>query len=220
MRIDIASVCIAAATRLLRARNADWARAMRAEFEHVDRSERGRWAFGCLLAAIQQRLVTMQNGTLRISRPVLLLELLVCFLPLTLGWADVVFGNFGVLRLDSDLLHKHFLSTPLNTSILGMMIGAAIIGMIGPIGLFLTLRAVATGIGLGSRPLGVTMIAAIASFAVASAILRVVTGPGADADAASFILLMIALPAAGIAHLMYLATPASARIPASTPGSA
>jgi hypothetical protein len=208
MKSDFASVCIRVATRLLRARHADWARAMRAELDHVDRSERASWAFGCLIAAIQQRLVSMQNGTLRISRSVLLLELLACFLPITLGWLDVVFGTYGIRHLDSNVIQQHFLDTPLNTSILGMMIGAGIIGLIGPIGLFLALRAVTTGTGLRNRSFGIAMIAAVSAFAMASVILRIVAGPGAYAADASFIVLMIALPAAGIAHLMYLATPA------------
>jgi hypothetical protein len=208
MKYDFASVCLRLATWLLEQQHRDWARALRAELEYVAETERTRWAFGCLTAAIHQRFVSMQTGSLRISRSVLFLEMILCFLPLTLGWLDAVFGGFGVVHLNSGIVEKYFLDTPLNTSILGMMIGAAVIGCVGPIGLFLTLRAVTTGAGLQNRSLGIVMIAAVAAYAAASLILRLVAGPGAYAADASFILLMIVLPAVGIAHLMYLATPA------------
>jgi hypothetical protein len=207
MKNDFSSACLRLAAWLLGNQHQDWARAMRAEFEHVDKTDRAGWAFGCLIAAIHQRFVSMQTGTLRISRSVLLLEMLLCFLPLTLGWLDVVFGSSGVVHLNSGIIERHFLDTPLNTSVLGMMIGAAVIGCVGPVGLFLTLRAVSTGTGLRNRSLGISMIAGVAAYAAASVILRLIGGPGAYAADASFILLVIVLPAIGIAHLMYLATP-------------
>lgn len=208
MNIDLASIYMRFAISLLRNQHEDWARAMSAELEHVDKSDRVSWAFGCLLAAIKQRIVSMQSGTLRISRSVLFLELIVCFLPLTLGWFDVVFGGSGLWQLNSNIIEKYFLDTPLNTGILGMMIGAAIIGLIGPIGVLLTFRAVTTGAGLTNRTLGIGMIAGVSAYAVASVMLRLIAGPGGFAATPSFVLLMMVLPAAGIAHLMYLATPA------------
>jgi hypothetical protein len=203
MKNDLASVCLRIAARLLGKQHEVWARAMRAELDYVAETQRSAWAFGCLIAAIHQRFVSMQTGTLRISRSVLLIEMVLCFLPLTLGWLDVVFGGFGVLQLNSSIIETH-----LSTSILGMMLGAAVVGCVGPIGLFLTLRAVTTGDGLRNRNLGLAMIAGIAAYAIASVILRLVAGPGAYAADASFILLIIVLPTIGIAHLMYLATPA------------
>jgi len=154
----------------------------------------------------------MNNNTLRISRWVLSLELVVCFFPITVGWFDAVFGDSGVTRLSSSVIGKYFLDTPLNTSILGMMIGGAVVGLVGPIGLFLTLRAVTTGRGLRSRTIGIAMIAGVVSYAIASVMLRLVGGPGAYAATIDFIVLMIMLPAVGIAHLMYLATPVGPKV--------
>lgn len=208
MKNPLASVCLRLAAWLLGRQHEDWARAMRAELDHVAETERAGWALGCLIAAIHQRFVSMQTGTLRISRSVLLLEMILCFLPLTLGWLDAVFGTFGVWHLNTSIIEKHFLTTPLNTGILGMMIGASVIGCIGPIGLFLTLRAVTTGTGLRSRGLGIVMIAGVAAYAAASLILQLVAGPGASAADASFVLLIVLLPIIGITHLMHLATPA------------
>jgi hypothetical protein len=64
---------------------------MRRELDFVesDRIALG-WAFGCVLASIQQRVLAMLNSNGVISRPVLILEWLMCFVPLTLLWAAAV----------------------------------------------------------------------------------------------------------------------------------
>lgn len=214
----LASIYIRLAARLMHEqRNGDWARAMRSELEHISEGEQIDWALGCLIAAIKRRLTPMQNGTLRVSRWVLLFELLVCFLPITIGWFDIVLGPSGVSRWDSRLIEQHFLGTALGTSILAMMIGGAIIWLAGPIGLCLGLRAVATGTGLRSRRLGISMIAGILAYAVASLILRLFGGPGAYAATVDFLILIVVLPIAAIAHLMYLATPADQESDSSAP---
>jgi hypothetical protein len=164
----------------------------------------------CLI--VVQRFTSMNSNTFRISRWVLSLELVVCFLPITAGWFDAVFGDSGVTRLSSSVIGKYFLDAQLNRSILGMMIGGAVVGLVGPIGLFLTLRAATTGRGLRSRTMGIVMIVGVVSYAMASVVLRLVGGPGAYAATVDFIVLMIMLPAAGTAHLMYLATPAGAEL--------
>lgn len=189
---------------LLRNEQAEWARAMRTELHHVDASERTSWAFGCLLAALKLRIAGMENGTLRVSPWVLLLELGLCFLPLTLGWFDTVFGGSGVWRLNATIVDRYFLDTPANTSIFGMMIGGAIVGLIGPIGVVLGLRAAIKGVGLRHRALGYGMIGALAAYIAASVSLRLVAGPGAYAASVEFIVLMFLLPATGLLHLLHL----------------
>jgi hypothetical protein len=61
-----------------------WARSMLAELGHIksDGAALG-WALGCLRHAYSARISHMRFGTLSPSRPVLALEMLVCFLPLT-----------------------------------------------------------------------------------------------------------------------------------------
>lgn len=204
---DLALLCMRLAGWLMGRQAGEWSQAMRAELQHVQESERLSWAFGCLVAAIKRRFESMRTGTLRISRGILLLELLACFLPLTLGWWDAVFGRWGIARLDHAVIQDPFIQTPLGTGILAMMIGAAVIGLVGPIGLLLAARALATGTGLRNRRFGTALIAGVACYAVASIALRVSDGPGAYAATFSFILLLNVLPAVGIAHLIYLGQP-------------
>lgn len=200
---DLASICVRLAARLMGRQASEWSQAMRAELDHVHANDRLGWAFGCLLAAIKQRFRSMRIGTLQVSRGILLLELVGCFLPMTIGWWDTVFGRYGLSQMNLTVVRE------LGISILAMMIGAAVIGLVGPIGLFLTSRAVTTGTGLRNRRLGLVMIAGVACFAIASIALRVLNGPGAYAANLSFILLVTVLPALGIAHLIYLAHPRS-----------
>ena len=202
-----------AASWLMKNDHAEWARAMRVELEHVDRSERSRWAFGCLLAAIQLRIRPMENGTLRGARWILLLELSLCFLPMTLVWLDITFGGFGVWRLNATVMEQHFLDTPLGASILGMMIAGALVGLIGPIGFVLGVRAVTTGAGLRNRAAGYCIMAVLSAYAAASVSLRLVAGPGAYAANLEFIVLMFLLPMTGVLHLLYLGKQARAAGP-------
>lgn len=198
------SLCMRLTSALLGEDGNDWLRAMHAELAHVPADERLMWSLGCVMAALKRRFQTMRTGNLQISRGLLFLELLVCFAPITLGWWDAVFGPSGVLGLNQSIVQEHFSATPLSRVILGMMIGAAVIGLIGPIGLLLASRAVVTGAGLRSRTLGIAMIAGIALYIAASILLRMLFGPGAYAATLSFIVLIGALPALGTAHLMYL----------------
>lgn len=198
------SLCLRLAAALFGNDGSEWLQAMRAELDHVPRNERHMWSLGCVITALKRRLHTMRSGDLRISRGVLLLELLVCFAPITLAWWDAMFGSFGVLALNQNIVQEQFLATPLGRVLLSMMVGAAIIGLVGPIGLLLASRKAVTGVGLQSRALGITMIAGVSLFVAASLLLRLFSGPGAYAATPSFILLIGILPALGIAHLMYL----------------
>jgi hypothetical protein len=79
------------ASRILPASRRDWARDMRAELAYVESDIAAlRWAFGCLLAGIHQRVSAMLKFSASISRPVLVLEWLMCFAPLTLLWCVAV----------------------------------------------------------------------------------------------------------------------------------
>ncbi|WP_129777577.1 hypothetical protein [Peristeroidobacter soli] len=201
---DLISLCLRLTSALMGKDGSEWSRAMYVELNHVPHDDRLSWALGCVIAGMKWRIETMRSGNLRVSRGVLFLELLLCFLPITLGWWDAVFGASGVLGLNQSTLQDYFLATPLGRAILGMMIGGAVIGLSGPIGLFLTSRAVITGAGLRSRPLGIAMIAGVTLFILASILLRLIAAPGAYAANFSFVVLIGLLPVLGTAHLMYL----------------
>jgi hypothetical protein len=124
MRRKIAVALLHLASRILPAARRNWARDMRGELDFVesDRAALG-WAFGCVLASIQQRMLAMLNSNSGISRPVLILEWLMCFVPLTLLWAAAV-----------TLIVSH------GQGSLDFLVAAAF-GALGPIALIVTIAA-------------------------------------------------------------------------------
>jgi hypothetical protein len=124
------------ATRLLPITRADWAKAMNSELDRVeDDRDALVWAFGCLVAGFKERVNVMFVGNLRISRWVLTAEMLLCFVPLTMGWLDAIGGDSGIVRLNMDIVQKYFLDVRGGTLVLVTMMAGAILGVLGPIGL-------------------------------------------------------------------------------------
>lgn len=79
------------ASHVLPSSHREWAHDMRAELDHVTSDAAAlRWAIGCVTASIHQRVNAMMKLNGQISRPVLLLEWLMCFGPLTLLWFAAV----------------------------------------------------------------------------------------------------------------------------------
>jgi hypothetical protein len=205
----LASLCMQFAAWLMRHERGDWARAMCAEFQCVSTLDRPAWAFGCLVAAIKQRLVPMDTGNLRISRWVMLVETLGCFGYLTLGWYAITFGSFGLLRFDSETIEKVFFGYPGGPYLFWVMVVSTATGLVGPIGLFLGLRYVWQGRALANRILGWSMIGVTLGVNVIGTIAGYLVGPKDFQVMPGLTLLMALLPVAGILHLMYLARPAA-----------
>lgn len=183
-----------------------WARAMAAELHHVDGDYAAfMWSVGCLISSITMRAHSMIVGNLRISRWVLAPELALCFVPLTFGWLDVVFGASGVVRLDMNVVDRYFLAEPGGLTAL-LTIGAqAALGVLGPIGLAFALRLVVLNRPLRNRALGAVLLTAAALIAAVFIANQAILGSIATAwDVAGTLILFSLLPAAGIFHLLYL----------------
>ena len=202
----LAAICMRIATSLLNAEHSEWACAMRAELAHVPENERVTWAIGCLAAAIQQRVTSMRRGTLQVAPWVLMIELVFCFLPITIGWFDSVFGSSGVVHLNLAIAREFFLGTSLGTMVLAMMIAGAIVGLVGPVGLLWTLGTLTKRVSVPRR-LGIAMIGSLLTYGSGALALHFFAGPGAYAANLEFVVLIILLPIAGVAHLMYLTRP-------------
>ena len=155
----------------------------------------------------------MQTGTFRINRWVMLVETLACFGMLCLAWWLWTFGPSGVVKLNAEIIEKYFMSTPGGGYVLGLMIGFAVSGLVGPIGLFLGLRYVCFGRALDNRKLGYALVASPVLQYLASAIGTIWMGTGDFATGIQVFVLFTILPIAGLLHLMYLATPMSALPP-------
>ena len=87
LSIRIAQHLLDLAKRILPAQQRDWADAMRNELAYISSDATAvRWAVGCIFASMNERLNYMNKSRHSISRPVLMLEWLMCFGPLTLLW--------------------------------------------------------------------------------------------------------------------------------------
>jgi hypothetical protein len=167
---------------------------MRNEVHHISGNRAAlKWALGCVFASYTERMRTMIASNPRISRWVLVLEMLFCFTPLT--WLCLAtFANLG--RMDG------------KTGIFALTVAAA-----GPIGLIVAFKVVVL-----NRPsltkfamAALCLLAAWTGFAYSLQIL-------AEAEPAQlwreFVLIAL-LPALGVAHLLFLATRPTNKLAAS-----
>jgi hypothetical protein len=196
------------ARRIMPPHRRPWAEAMHAESSYLPPGAALRWSLGCLFAACKERFVPLNTGDFRISRWVMLIETLGCFGFLTLGWFEITFGASGVVRHTADIVATYYVAYPGGSFIFTMLLLGSIVGIAGPIGLFLGLRYVIAGRALGSRALGYALIAGLVAYALAGALGYFVGPPDFRGDA-GFTLLFVLLPVACIAHLMVLARPAA-----------
>jgi hypothetical protein len=206
----IAAALMRGAAGLMPAARIGWMRAMRSEFDHIESDRQAfLWAAGCLLTGLKERMNTMIRGDLKISRWLLAPEMLLCFAPLTLLWLDGIDGRFGLLRLNSALLHKYFIDLPGGTAFLIARIAGIALATIGPIALILVFRTILLRGPIKNAGLRVALIAAPILYGLMSVMLRAIESGAAAfdptaADAFDFwsgIFLLSILPALGAAHL-------------------
>jgi hypothetical protein len=158
---------------------------MRNEIHHISSDHAAlKWALGCLFASYKDRMRTMIASNPRISRWVLVLEMLFCFTPLTL-LCLATFANLG--RMEG------------KTGMLALTVAAA-----GPIGLIAAFKVVVLNRPSLSK-FAVVALCILAAWTGVAYSLQLL----AEAEPAShwrdFVLIAL-LPAVGIAHLLYLAT--------------
>jgi len=209
-----ADILLRLANRMVPPERGEWSRAMRAESAYLPESVRVRWALGCLVAAIKLRFTPMPTETPRISRWVMFIEAVGAFVPLAVGWWEVTFGGSGVVRLTSKNIH-YYVDYPGGTYLLTMQILAAVVALVGPIGLFLGLRYVFFGRGLANRVFGWVLVGGMWTYAFFGTIAGYLFGPDEWKFLWDQMLAFNLLPAAVVLHLMYLGKPA-----APTPGDA
>jgi hypothetical protein len=219
--MNLAAFLLSLARRLMPPGREDWFDAMHAESRYLDGAERVRWAFGCFTTAIKQRFAPMDTGSFRVSRWVMLVETLGAFGPLTHAWWAITFDQPGLLRMSPATIEKMFLHYPGDPGgpyVLAMLIVGAVVGLFGPIGLFLGLRFVITGAGLRNRALALTLMGVPIIALVLGTIAGFVVGP-ADFGLGTFghwfgIVMLAAMPVAVIWHLAILGRRAESLPPA------
>ena len=149
MKRQIAVALLRLASTILPAGRREWARDMRGELDFVESDHAAlSWAFGCVLASLQQRVLAMLNSNGGISRPVLILEWLMCFAPLTLLWAAAV----------TIIVSRAYVS-------LEFFVAAAF-GTLGPIALIISLTATASKRNVDARRTARLLVAGFAVMAL------------------------------------------------------
>jgi hypothetical protein len=148
----LAHALLRRAQKLLPTSRLEWAKAMQTELDHLENDgDALTWAMGCVVAGLMERISTMLAANLKISRWILLPEMLLCFVPLTLDWLDVIAGSSGIIQLNGHIIQKYFLHAPGGTFALVTMIAGAVLGTLGPLGLTAAFRLIVSGRRPGSR---------------------------------------------------------------------
>lgn len=193
MRRRIAVVLLHVASGILPASRREWLRDMRRELDYAESDALAlEWAIGCLSVSLQERVRAMWNSTGRISRPVLVLEWLMCFGPLTLLWA---------VALSIIVRHGAAVETVVPT----------LFGTLGPIGLCVTMYATFSK-SRGPRWLPLALVAASVTLVAWQLGNAVALGRHTQwfaSDLQVFVLLSL-LPLVGALHLMQLSRRAAA----------
>lgn len=186
MRRQLAIALLHVASRILPAARREWLRDMRGELEFL-KSDRAAlsWAFGCVFASVQERVLAMLNLNGGISRPVLILEWLMCFVPLTLLWLAAV------------ILIAQGHATP-------HLLVAAAFGTLGPIALIISLKATASKRQLDSRRAARLLVIGFAVMVLVQ-ILNAGTYGNLDLQQFGTFFLLSLLPLFGALHFEHLA---------------
>lgn len=199
------------ATQLLPRTRADWARAMRAELDRIGNHQQAfAWALGCVLAGFKERINAVITTHPKISRWILAPEMLLCFIPLTIGWRDGIVGGSGIVRLDLNVIHRYFLDVPGGTLILIAMLTGVVLATVGPLGLLAAFRSIVWGRPLRSKRVRAFLVIGPILYGVLTLFLRLaidgVPSFGFRTDDAfdfwSGILLLSVLPALGAIHML------------------
>jgi len=166
---------------------------MRNEVHHISDSRAAlAWALGCMLASYTERMRIMISSKSKISRWVLVLEMLCCFTPLTLLCLAVV-ANLGRMQGVEGIL-------------------ALTVAVAGPVGLIVAFKVVVLNRPLLTK-LAAAALCALAAWVVLAYSLQLLPGGQPAAHWREFVLIAL-LPALGIAHLLYLATRPASKVAA------
>jgi hypothetical protein len=166
---------------------ADWAQAMINELDYLppDMSAVG-WALGCIFVCYTERIRTMIRSLESLPRWVLVLEMLVCFLPLTLLFSAVVLtGLHGGFTLPAGLLYCS-----------GTVLG--------PLGLVAALRSIFFKSGGMSRAI-IVALCLLAAWTLAAYSAQILTfGQSHLSDWWREFVIIAVLPTLAVIHLVFI----------------
>jgi hypothetical protein len=186
---------------------------MRSELDRIDNDrEAFAWAFGCALAGLKERIHAMATHP-KISRWILAPEMLLCFVPLTIGWRDGIMGSLGIVR--------YFLGVHGGTLTLIEVLSGVVLATVGPLGLLAAFRSIVWGRPIRTEWLRTFLVIGPILYGLMTLLSRLAVDglPSfsfATDDAFDFwsgILLLSILPALGATHMLRLFPPNPHRSP-------
>jgi hypothetical protein len=178
------------AAKILPPERGEWSNAMVSEVNYLPSAVAAiRWSIGCIFAAYIEKIRTVGRPIGRLSPWVLGLEMLICFVPVTFLFVAVALSSLrGMWPGPTSLLY-------------------ASVTLIGPIGLFMSVRVI-----LFRQNAGRSMSAALCVLAAWSSLsyLALVVGNhnSRTSDWWQILVLIAILPAVGAAHLTLMAVEA------------
>jgi hypothetical protein len=196
-RVRQLAVWLAAhAAKVLPGNRADWATAIRNEVHYITGNNTAfMWALGCVFASYIERMRTMTGSDLRISRWVLVVEMLCFFTPLTM-LCFTVFAYLDRLTVQQILLSLS-------------------VAVTGPVGLVVAFKSIVL-----NRPSlaksAMTALGILAVWTLLGYSLQLLSQGGVDhwwRFWREFVLIAL-LPAIGNAHLIFLASRSTRNVPA------
>jgi hypothetical protein len=147
-----------------------------------------RWAMGCVIAGYIER-IRMSRSIRHLSRWVLSLEMLLCFVPVTCWFEAVTSSSIRVMGWPPILL----------------LLASA--SLVGPIGLIVAVKTIVFGRAVGRLTTAALCVFALWTFA--SYLALSLGNPGELSSDWRDIVLFAVLPGLAAAHLAYMASAAS-----------
>lgn len=189
----MAILLVSHAAKVLPPKREEWARAMVNEIDFLTEDRIAlKWAIGCVYTSYWERVADMSVGTLRVSRAVLTVEMLMCF-----GIPCMVF--FGMLFHIGNFI-------PFNRDLFSVFLFTA--SLIGPVGLNFAFRFIALKRNvLGKSVVAVLCVLATWTLMVHGIAIWIAAELPNTSTEWSAVFLLAVLPALGVAHLIYNSNP-------------
>ena len=145
----------------------------------------------------------MMTGDLKISRFILVPEVLLCFAPLCLLWLDAARTISGLTQLSHPYIHQNLLDTADGAMILLRLGIGIVVGLLGPLGLIAALWPILSRRPLKNRFVGAACIAGsvILGFVYFASATFLEPGVWQNPDYWR-LLVLLALPVPAAIHLM------------------
>lgn len=184
----IASALVTHAAHILPLQRREWSSAMISEVDHLPSAGAAiRWAMGCIITGYIER-IRMSRSMRHVSRWVLSLEMLLCFVPVTWLFAAVISSSIRVMPSPPTAL---------------LFVSATLVG---PIGLLMAAKTLVFRRAVGRITSAALCVLALWTFATYLALIS--RHPGALSSDWREIVLIAVLPGLAAAHLAFMASEA------------